>query len=359
MSRNHITMVLAMLGCLAGNSQAAAVDGWSDISGNVLHWTATSALEFPVQTEVGSTHLAYKDPSVVQAKGAWHVLASHVRYIGGKSHYSLVYLGFPTWEAASTARVVPLLTDEELTCAPHVFRYGPHGKWYVFYVWHDRVTKYRGPAYSTFDDIDRPETITKPRPCFNSIPQTLPKKGAWLDFSIIADDRQVYLFFTDDAGHFLRSATQREAFPTSWGDPETVLTAPTSEIFEGSCTYQVQGTGSYLTIIEAIGPQGRFYNAFEAPRLDGAWKPLSRTADHPFAGSANVTFPADQSPWTKHVSHGELLRAGEDEFMMLDPSHLRFLIQGWDGVTRVPGVPLGKFNGYHETPWRLGLLQAK
>ena len=50
------------------------------------------------------------------------------------------------------------------------------------------------------------------------------------------------------------------------------------------------------------------------------------------------------------VSHGELLRAGSDEKLEVDPANLRFLFQGVLEKDRQ-----GK--GYGEIPWKLGLLE--
>jgi hypothetical protein len=57
-----------------------------------------------------------------------------------------------------------------------------------------------------------------------------------------------------------------------------------------------------------------------------------------------------ESPWTTNVSHGELLRAANDERLEVDPAHLRFLFQGADD-RQYRGNPYGKI------PWRLGLLE--
>ena len=54
--------------------------------------------------------------------------------------------------------------------------------------------------------------------------------------------------------------------------------------------------------------------------------------------------------WTDSFSHGELLRAGCDERLEVDPARLRFLFQGvLDRDKR------GK--RYGDIPWRLGLLE--
>ena len=38
-------------------------------------------------------------------------------------------------------------------------------------------------------------------------------------------------------------------------------------------TYKIKGTGTYLTLVEAIGP-ARYYRAWTSDRLDGEWTPV-------------------------------------------------------------------------------------
>ncbi len=54
--------------------------------------------------------------------------------------------------------------------------------------------------------------------------------------------------------------------------------------------------------------------------------------------------------WTDVISHGELLRAGYDEKLLVDPDNLRFLFQGVTDRARA-----GK--SYGQIPWKLGILQ--
>jgi hypothetical protein len=56
--------------------------------------------------------------------------------------------------------------------------------------------------------------------------------------------------------------------------------------------------------------------------------------------------------WTDCISHGELLRAGHDQRLEVDPARLRFLFQGVLDRER-EGL------GYGQIPWRLGLLGAR
>jgi hypothetical protein len=121
-------------------------------------------------------------------------------------------------------------------------------------------------------------------------------------------------------------------------------------LFEGSATYKLKGTDQYLTIVEAIGPTGaRFYRGFVADRLDGEWRPANDTWDQPFAGMNNVTFADGVQPWTKDISHGELLRDGYDQTMTVDPKNLRLLFQGQRPSTEKVD--------YLRLPYRLGLLE--
>lgn len=356
------------LGLLLAASALAAKSEAPDpaltrILDKTLSWTTTGPLPFPVLPEAGAVHLAYKNPAVVKAKGGWHIYASRKCFVAGKVRHSMAYLGLSDWNHPEQAKVVPLFTDEAYTSAPAVFYYTPYQKWYLFYGRKDPAINAEGPAFSTLDDIDRPETITPPVMCFPSVPESLPKKKGvrWLDFTVIGDGKKMYLFFTDDSGHFLRSSTSPAYFPLGWEPPVVVMKHPTSVIFEASCTFRLKNSPLYLTIVEAIEPKTglRFFTSFVADRLDGEWRLINGDARQPFAGLNNVSAADGTKPWSPHISHGEMLCATQDESMVLDPENLTFLYQGWDGKTRVPGVPLGNFNGYHEIPWKLALLRSR
>ena len=171
----------------------------------------------------------------------------------------------------------------------------------------------------------------------------------WIDFWVICDATRAHLFFTSLDGRMWRSETKREDFPAKWSKPAVVLEG---DIFEASHTYRLKGPDKYLTLIEALDGKDsatcrRYYKAYLADRLDGEWKPLAASKEQPFAGPANARHAG--APWTDSFSHGELLRAGHDETLEVDPANLRFLFQGVSDEAR-------KGKKYGEIPWRLGLL---
>jgi hypothetical protein len=67
-----------------------------------------------------------------------------------------------------------------------------------------------------------------------------------------------------------------------------------------------------------------------------------------FRGISNVTFENGVTPWTRDISHGELIRDGYDETPTIDPNNLQLLYQGRD-----PAI-----NGrYERLPYQLGILK--
>ncbi len=105
----------------------------------------------------------------------------------------------------------------------------------------------------------------------------------------------------------------------------------------------------FLTLVEAIGP-ARYYRAWVSDRWDGAWTPVpeATTFQQPCAGINNVTFEDGVTPWTRDISHGELIRDGYDETMTLDPDNLQLLYQGRDPSSG---------GRYELLPYQLGLLK--
>jgi hypothetical protein len=302
-------------------------------------WKSSGVLIKPVSDE---THklVSVKDPTVVYYKDRWHVYATTANTRG---QWSMVYLNFKDWSEAADAKPYYLDANPRLRgyhCAPHLFYFRPHKKWYLIY-------QSQQPQYSTADDLSQPETWSEPQDFFAVKPPGAPR--LWIDYWVICDDTHAYLFFTGDNGRFYRSRTKIEDFPRGMSNPEIAIQETRDILFEASMTYRIQGTSKYLTLIEALHPD-RYYRAFVADRLDGAWTPVpdAHTYEKPFAGIHNVTFEAGGAPWTKDISHGELIRNGYDETMTIDLKNLQLLYQGRD-----PSIEAE----YSQLPYQLGLLK--
>lgn len=328
---------IAVLGI--GGLQAG--DAWSALKDGRFTWTTGGpVLDVGSGRTAADPHLAVKDPSVVFHDGRWHLFVT-LRMRSGK--VDIQYLNFRDWAEANRAPRHVLGLHDQYYCAPQVFYFTPHRRWYLIYQLADESrTPAFGPCYSTTETLHEPTSWTRPRPMVTNAPAA-PK---WLDFWVICDATRAHLFYTSLDGHLWRRETRLSDFPHGWSDPQLALQG---DIFEASHTYRLRGRGDYLTIIEAQGAGRRYYKAYLSDRLDGPWRGLADTADRPFAARSHV---AQAAPWTANISHGELLRAGVDEHLEVDPADLRFLFQGAsDAEYRSPT--------YGAIPWRLGLLEPK
>jgi endo-1,4-beta-xylanase len=310
---------------------------------STFRWTSTAPLITAVP-DADHPILSVKDPSVVFFDGAWHVFATTA---DEDAQWSLVYLTFRDWSEAGDAELQFLDQNPALGgyhAAPQVFYFEPHEKWYL-------VFQSQQPQYSTTEDITDPMSWAAPTNFFAEQPAIVTEnagEGNWLDYWVICDATHCYLFFTDDNGHFYRSRTSLGDFPRGFDDTVIAIDGTKTTVFEGSATYRVAGTEQYLTLIEAFGNVGeRYYRSFVANTLDGEWTPLAASIDNPFAARGNVAFE-DGTAWTMDISHGELLRAGHDQTLTIDPSELGMLYQGVDPAQT--GVE------YYALPYKLGLL---
>lgn len=303
-----------------------------------FRWQSSGPLLAPA-TRPEDPCFSVKDPTVVRQGGRWHVFCT-IR--SKKRTHQIEYFSFADWKhTAQAERHILKLTDGYF-CAPQVFYFTPHKKWYLIYqVSEPGRNPSLQPAFSTTANLRDPASWTKPTLLFAQHPENVKQ---WIDFWVICDDKKAHLFFTSLDGRMWRAETKLADFPGGWDRPRVVLEG---DIFEASHTYRLKGMGKYLTLIEAQGGGRRYYKAYLADRLDGDWQPLADTREQPFAAPDQVQFSGER--WADSFSHGELLRVGADERLEVDPSDLRFLYQGVRDAEMAGKV-------YGEIPWRLGLL---
>lgn len=334
-------LLLAAALLVAAGASAQTQTGWTAFEDGRFSWKASGPLiDVGPGKDAPDPHVSIKDPTFIFHEGLWHLFAT-LRMKSGK--VDIEYLSFTDWPQANAAPRHILAMHDQYYCAPQVFYFTPHQKWYLVYQLADKTRPPAfGPCFSTTTNLADPTSWTKPQPMVTNAPA----KPKWLDFWVICDHEKAHLFYTSLDGHMWRRETKKSEFPFGWSEQQLALQA---DIFEASHTYKLKGRNQYLTIIEAQGDRRRYYKAYLADRLEGPWKGLAETRAQPFAAHANVRQDAE---WTTNISHGELLRAGVDERMEVDPASVRFVIQG-------ASDPEYRGPGYGGIPWRLGILEMK
>lgn len=323
---------------LVGLLVAPPQDGPELLSGR-FRWRTGPPVLAPVRRPEDPCH-AVKDPTFVRHEGRWHLFYSIRSQV--RTH-QIEYVSFEDWKDAHAARRHVLAISDGYFCAPQVFYFRPHRKWYLIQQVTDPGRKPGlQPACSTTADIGDPVSWSKPVLLFRDSPAGVDR---WLDFWVICDEEKARLFYTSLDGRMWRADSRLEDFPHGWGPPQVVLKG---DVFEASHTYRLKGMDRYLTLIEAQDGGRRYYKAYLADRLDGEWKELAASRENPFASPLNVK--EDGEHWTDSFSHGELFRDGVDERLEVDPANLRFLFQGVADEAR-------KGKKYGEIPWRLGILE--
>lgn len=329
MCKRNLTVILLLL---------VNTFSFADKLPKAFQWNVSPPLIAPAESE-SDFYFSIKDPTVVQYDGKWHLFCT----VRGKNRtHQIEYLSLSDWNNPKPETRAMLTFNDGYYCAPQVFFFTPHKKWYLLHqAAHEGRKPGLQPAFSTTGTIANPLSWSKPGWLFDEHPSTV---SAWIDFWIICDDEKAHLFFTSLNGKMWRCETPLADFPHGWTLPQVVLEAG---IFEASHTYKIKDEQLYLTVVEAQYEGKRYYKAYIASTLDGEWIPAADRYEIPFASPHNSTFTGEH--WTDSYSHGELLRVGYDEKMEIDPANLRFLFQGvaWDDM---------KDKIYGEIPWRLGLL---
>ncbi len=345
MNLPRLTAYAALLLIAHPFATASTPDGTAPGDDSRFTWTSSAPLIAPTGASAQTFH-GYKDPSVVFDGSRYHVFMT----TAGTSGWGLAYTSFTNWQDAPAAPIT-LLDKSPIgpgyRAAPQVFYFAPQKLWYLIFQGGD-------PHYSTTKDIGDPMSWSAPKPFFTKAPDNITQVDggpAWLDFWNICDQQKCYLFFTDDHGSFYRSETSVDQFPRGYHDAELVMRASRPEdLFEASNTYKIAGQHKYLTLVEAIGPKGRYFRAWTADDLGGTWQPLPAARSNLFAGADNVVFSG--RTWSDGISHGELVRSGIDQTLEIDPCKpLRLLYQGLDADN-------SRHYEYIELPYKLGLITA-
>jgi hypothetical protein len=310
---------------------------------STFRWSSSGVLAGPKPDAQHPDVLAIKDFSIVRFNNQWLVYATTARPSG----WSLVNFNFSDFSQAAAAPHTYLDTASAIgpgyRAAPQLFFFAPQNLWYLVY-------QSAPPTFSTSTNPADPRSWSAPRTFIANEPPIVTQnkgQGTWIDFWIICDSTNCFLFFSDDNGHIYRAQTSMANFPNGFGNTQIVLSDPNRfALFEATTVYKVAGRNQFLLIEEAIGSTGRrYFRSFTSTSLTGSWTPLAATENEPFAGRNNVTFP--NGAWTQDISHGEMIRDGVDQNLTINPCRMQYVYQGED-----PNAS----GEYIRLPWRMGLL---
>jgi len=197
-----------------------------DLLAGRFQWKISEPLVAPADRPEDPCY-SMKDPTLVFHQGRWHLFCT-IR--SQKRSHQIEYLSFAGWKDANAAPRHLLKVHESFFCAPQVFYFAPHKKWYLVCQASDMSWQPQyGAAYSTTTDIADPASWSKLKPL-----GAKPAGGkAGLDFWIICDAEKAHFFFTTLDGRLWREEARLEDFPGGWSEAKLAIQG---DIFEASHT---------------------------------------------------------------------------------------------------------------------------
>lgn len=320
--------------------------------------------------KVSFDNIAVKDPSIVHYNGKYHLFytSKSLRQQSGEREFEtgFGYVSAPELEGLKHAKRYNMnnIVGENLI-AVQVFYFEPQKLWYV--VGHKKVSgkPNLAPVYITNTDIEDVYGWSEPR----ILETGKTNDEFWIDFWVICDDTNAYLFYSNQKGSVLRMQCPVNEFPQGFADAEeeTVFTIKGKDengkwiMFEAQHIYYVKKYDKYLMVAECaywddvrnhyIDPRNRFLIGLIADNLEGTWRRIEKTEDKYFAQAGNLYNPdGGKSDYTQ-VSHPELIRSGYNQRLETDDFEIRMIFQGFDG-SQTPDDYI-----YDELPWELSVMQ--
>lgn len=276
--------------------------------------------------------ISVKDPSIVFFENKWHLFYT----ARSNTEYITAYVSAKNLDELNSANrneLKAIRGESRYGCAPQIFYFEPQQKWYL--IFQNRNSNYQ-PAFSTNKNISKPKNWSIPK---NLIEKDSPKK--WIDFWVIADQQNVYLFYTENhSGVMIRSTSIKE-FPKRWSDSKLVF----DNVHEAVHIYKVKNKQEFHMIYELNKNGIRSFGLAIANQLEGPWE---KNTDE-YATANQLNFGKDVTNWTEMISHGEAIRSGYNQLLEYEPVNCSWIIQG------IKKSDLNK--PYEMLPWKLGIIK--
>jgi endo-1,4-beta-xylanase len=336
-----------------------------------LQWTITGTILLP-RPASPLDNIAVKDPSIVYFNGQYHLFytakSKKVTEGGLEYHTGCAYVHAPTLETLNDADRISIDSITGIAMiAPQVFYFKPGKCWYL--IAHTPVLKDElarlTPVFTRNPDIENPAGWSEPE----EIMTCKIDQGFWIDFWVICDNEQAWIFYADQKGSVFRLGCRLEEFPQGFSrsSPACALHVDHMDepepwrMFEAVHVYYVEKEDDYLAILEGayahpslegqVDSRNRFIFGMRADSLNGTWERIEPGQNQFLAEAKNIRSPkGSRLPYTQ-VSHPELIRAGYDQELVIADYNLSMIFQTFDG-SAVPD----SYN-YNDLPWELILMK--
>jgi hypothetical protein len=275
--------------------------------------------------------VSVKDPSIVHFEGLWHLFYT----ARSKTEYTTGYVSAKKLTDLQSARRHELTMIRGKTrygCAPQVLYYEPQQKWYM--IFQNRDANYQ-PMFSTTPTISNADTWSDPLPLL-----TKDTGKKWIDFWVICDKTNAYLFYTEGHRGVVVRSTSLEDFPKGWSDGKKAF----DNVHEAVHVYKVRGRSEYHMIYEFNRSGIRSFGLASASHIEGPWKKVTDR----YATGEQLRYSDKIDAWTEMVSHGEALRSGYNQQLEYEPKGCQWLIQGI--------MKKDSKGPYPSLRWRLGIM---
>ncbi len=333
-------------------------------------WTTSKPL-FTSRVDHPLDNIAVKDPSIVFYNGNYHLFytAKSVQKTDNGFNYEIgtAYTSAPTLEELNNAKrysINSIVNDSVV--APQIFYFEPHNLWYLIaHTWIDGDHHNLEPIYMTNPDIEDIHGWSKVK----KLDTEKSEKEFWIDFWVICDDQDAYLFYTNQIGSLLQMKTSLDNFPFGFKKKEARIALTETgnkdgvnwKMFEAAHVYYVKKENKYIALLEGaydhpiregdIDSRNRFIFAMTSDSLNGRWTRIENSNNDFLADAQHIYNEDGSHAELTQVSHPELIRAGYNQKLEIEDFKLCLMYQSFDG-TEIPDT-----YHYNELPWALFIMK--